>query len=355
MAQSTISAFQFPGRVPTLTATSLAGVGDEALTSITTDINNFKAYSQTTVRDKQSISLNIDYYIMCDYDINSLIGVEPSSTVNGEDDAWYFGTGVNKDGDLTISSTDNPAPSNLVYKLPQVDSANPPKMVVKRISVEAVDGYLPLRYQWFNGTTAIGDKITVEIAGVINGLANMFEVYVEFVSSTTNGVLTTTTNVRPNPIGSPGNVPWTKIVFDADETLLVAQKVGLGFMDLTFLDGTKDDADILTVTLDTDTINGDASFSTKKTEINNLYNNQNILSAWSFTFTAQGKEVNNAISLHARQQEWTSGGTWFTNDNKIVTQNGQTLGIKLNDIDNQEVVVIAEQTVYGVLNHKTPV
>jgi hypothetical protein len=342
-----VSAFRFPGSV-SLTTTTLTNVAD--INSSYLPDANIGAYSSTIARQKANLAITIKYYIQADYNLNSLIGYQASAS-DATDDQWSFSA----TGDLVIAKA---TASNVSYNLPIIPAGT--KVLIKKVGVETKSGFVPLTYSFINNSDQESSPVTVTAVEPISALSEAFLLYATLTSNT-SGVITATAAFENNPTYNSGSFKSLKI--SVAENILEAQIVSFGYNSpIQHTVATQTDADTLTATIDAAFINAQAGdqtgdIATKLGQIAGVYNNQNVLSTWSFTFTAQPlTSQDNAISKHARNVPWTPGGTYFTAGQKIVTSTAKNLTLNVTDVTGATVTLIGSTDaagdatdVYGVL------
>lgn len=321
-----ISALQFPGEVTVLTSDTLTSATN--LQNVPSDRIN--AFNLSTDRQAANISVQVEYYIQTEYNLDSLVQVRPDAT-DETDDTWSFASDVNGVDGVTASSTSSFG--NIVYKLPTCSNV---PVLIQTVSLWAETG---------NVTYSIDGQtpVTLESGGPI--LSEAFNLFA-YISINSSAVSTAT-------VAFEGANGLQNITLSAPEDINLAQAVSFGYMNpIEHISPQSVDADILSATLTADMLNTSVgTLSTQLDGIKGVYDNKQLLSSWSYTFEAQPFSQTNAISKHARFANWQPNAEhYFQATDLIVTSAGKDFVIDVLD-KNQGLVQLVSGVVYGVLKN----
>jgi hypothetical protein len=89
-------------------------------------------------------------------------------------------------------------------------------------------------------------------------------------------------------------------------------------------------------------------YSSILTAINDKYNNQNMLTAWSITIDNVSEATDNSLSKYAQDRNKAGQGAIFDAGQKIVCSVSQSYSVSIEGYDGSSVP-IASGTIYGVV------
>lgn len=286
-----MSGLQIPGSL-TITKASLDAVGTSLELTVSAEV------AETARLSAAGTQQNFSYYIQSDYDINSKITYHENDDdvpddVTKADDAYSM---------VDFSVTNLEAINPIIY----LPSASDITVLAGKISALNVDN------------SVLGDfdvKLTVDVNDT--------------------GVMSST-------------IAISGVAKDASTTdnPAVAQSVyWSGINDVPNPSPT--DADILTKQLSTGDL--DIKYAAELLAINNNYDGQNMISAWTISLSAISRSNDNILSQHARFKG-RSGSNIFAAGEKLVCSIPASYSVSIEDYTTTATSIIPTTSIYGVLS-----
>ena len=281
-----MSGLQLPGSL-TITKASLDAVGTSLELTVSAEV------AETARLSAAGTQQNFSYYIQSDYDINSKI------TYYGNDDDVTKGDDAYSMVDFSVTNLDAITPS--IYLPPASDIT----VLAGKISALNVDN------------SVLGDfdvKLTVDVNGT--------------------GVMSST-------------IAISGVAKDASTTdnAAFAQSVYWSGIN-TVPNPSATDTDILTKQLSTGDL--DIKYAAELLAINNNYDGQNMISAWTISLSAISQANDNILSQHARFKG-RSGSDIFVAGDKLVCSTPASYSVSIEDYTGTATSIIPTTSIYGVL------
>jgi len=270
----------------TLTQSPIEDVGNTMVQTVTSAVAEAD-------RPDQAVSQGFTYYIDVDYNINNEVIHVPSSTIDNKDDSY----GLRQ---FTVSNTTHPNPR---LSLPTADNVLVPAGLVTASAGSGLTG---------SGTFLV--TLTVHLSDV--------------------GIMT-----------SSCSIGGSEVLAQVNEDPRKAQIVHWPTVDGTpLVEPTT--ADKLSDPINSTQLN--QTYSDELAAINDKYNNQNMISAWSITIDGVTAETNNSLSRYAQDRGKAGVDAIFDAGQKIVCSATKEYSVSIEGYDNNSVL-IASGTCYGVI------
>ena len=280
-----------PGTL-TVTQTSLQAIGS----SLDKDIK----YAVAAVdRTKVDGSVSFTHFIKASYDLNSLVTYYTTSNDHDLDDAYSF-------AGLTVNSN---SASDIELSLPSASA-----VAIKAGEIDAQDP----------NNNSLG-KFPVTL----------------LISCNDQGDVTSSIG-----IGGADITPGAELLDDAHKSQIVywppvQNNPGVN----------ADDADILNTKITSGQLS--SYYASQLTNINNLYNGNNVISSWSITINPITASSSNILAQHARFLGVIGNNNIFNLDDKIVCATPFSYSVSVNDYLDDTTIIVPSTNVFGVIAHKS--
>ena len=248
-------------------------------------------------RSKANGSFGYTHYIETEYDLNSKISYQPSSSEYNKDDAYGLEA-------ISISSTNS---VNEVFSLPSASN-----ILVNAGLINAQDP----------DAQSLGN-----FPVVLN------------ISCGANGVMTSSISITGQDVYSNGIENYEK-----SQKVYWPVKESAPTIDV-------DSADILRTKITSSELAN--SYSTQLQAINNQYNNKQMINSWSISISEITSSTNNVLSQHARYLEKNGNPNVFDDGEKMVAATPFSYEIIVDDYLDNSTTIVSAANVYGVIKHKS--
>ena len=259
---------------------------------------NVEMYDVASVpRTKADGSVNFDYYIETEYNLNSKISYESSSSEYNKDDAYGLES-------ITITHENS---INTNYLLPSASN-----ILVNAGEIDAQE----LNYN------SLG-KFPVTLT----------------ISCNDQGVMVSNISIS-------GEDVTAEIIDNPNQ----AQKVYWPIKD-SKPNIAADDGDILTSKITSSELT--TIYSSELDLINDNYNNKQMIKTWTININKIELSSNNILSKHVRYIGKAGTTQIFDEDQKLVAATPFSYGVTISDYLNNDITIIPHSNVYGVISNKS--
>jgi len=269
-----------------LTQVSPDPVGTDMVKTVTSSV-------ATADRPGTAVTQAFTYYIEVDYDINGKV-LYQNSSVDNTDDAYGL-TG------FTVTNITHPNPR---LSLPSATGVDVPAGLVSATAGSGLSG---------SGQFPVTLTVNLSSTGLMTSQC--------LISGSS-----VTASVSEDPTKAQ-IVHWPTIDGTPNVTATTADKL----------------SDVITAS------ELNSEYEATRNTINDNYNNQNMLSAWSITIDSITQETNNSLSKYAQDRSKAGQAAIFDAGQKIVCSVTQAYNVSIDDYEGNSVP-IASGTIYGVIS-----